>query len=123
MERTYRKPLVYVAGPYTRPDPVANTHAIIKLADAVMTCGVTPVVPHLSLLWHVVSPKPYEDWLALDIDIMERCDAVLRVPGASSGADGEVDHAEKMGIPVLMAESSDAEGCIMAVNAWLHSRR
>lgn len=96
-------PLVYVAGPYTRPDPVANTHAAIRLADELIEAGkVTPVVPHLTLVWHLVSPRAdVEFWYSLDLALVARCDALLRMPGASMGADREVAFAEKRGIPVF----------------------
>lgn len=95
-------PLVYVAGPYTHPDPVENTHLAIKAADELLASGaVVPYVAHLSLLWHLVSPKPYGDWLAYDLDVLVRCDALLRLPGASAGADGEVATARAHGIPVF----------------------
>src|SRR5262245_23979197 len=93
--------LVYVAGPYTRPDPVENTHDIVKIADALLDAGFIPVVPHLTLLWHLISPKPYAHWLAYDQHLLARCDAVLRVPGHSVGATRETELAESLGIPVI----------------------
>lgn len=94
-------PLVYVAGPYTHPDPVENTHKAIKFADFLGQCGCVPVVPHLTLFWHSVTPKPYDHWLAYDLRILERCDALFRMRGESSGADEEVEHAKACGIPVF----------------------
>jgi hypothetical protein len=32
--------------------------------------------------------------------LIERCDAVLRIPGESKGADGDVDLAHRLGLPV-----------------------
>lgn len=46
-----RLPIVYIAGPYTNPDPVANTHNAIKIADQLYVDGVcVPIIPHLTLL-------------------------------------------------------------------------
>lgn len=102
MTRPLRIPLVYIAGPYTNPDPVENTHTAIRVADLLLSDGkVTPVIPHLSLLWHLVCPRPVADWYAYDLEVMARCDAVLRLPGASSGADNEIREAEEQGIPVF----------------------
>src|SRR5262245_39762275 len=76
------RPLVYLAGPYTRPDPVENTHTVIRLASELVDEGlVTPVVPHLTLLWHLVSPRPLEFWYEYDVAILGRCDAVFRIVG------------------------------------------
>jgi hypothetical protein len=96
------RPLVYVAGPYTRPDPVANTHDTIKFATELIDEGlVTPLVPHLTLLWHVVVPRPLEFWYEYDIAVLARCDALYRIAGESTGADKEVDFARDAGIPVF----------------------
>jgi hypothetical protein len=39
--------------------------------------------------------------MELDFGWVRRCDAVLRLPGASSGADREVALAERLGLPVF----------------------
>lgn len=97
-----RLPLVYIAGPYSNPDPVENTHATIKFADGVLASGLAiPVIPHLTMTWHLVSPKPYEAWLDYDLHLLSRCDALFRLPGDSSGADAEVAFADDRGIPVF----------------------
>ena len=97
-----RKPLVYLAGPYTDDDPVANTNAAIALADRVLLEQlVTPIIPHLTMAWHLVSPKPYTEWMAYDLDVLARCDALLRFGGSSSGADSEMAFARSQGIPVF----------------------
>jgi len=96
------RPLVYIAGPYTLPDPVANTNAVITLASDLIDEGlVTPLVPHLTLLWHLAAPRPLDFWYAYDVALLRRCDAMFRVEGASSGADMEVDFAGAHGIPVF----------------------
>jgi len=98
------RPLVYVAAPYTRPDPVENTHRLIKAVDELIDDGlVTPMAPHLTLLWHLVSPRPLEFWYAYDLATLVRCDALYRVVGESSGADREVAFALDRGIPVFYA--------------------
>ncbi len=96
------KPLVYVAGPYTHPDPVENTHKAIAVCDRlVLDDRVTPICPHLSLLWHIVKPHDIDFWYRYDLEVMARCDAVLRLFGASSGADAEVAAAYRHKIPVF----------------------
>jgi nucleoside 2-deoxyribosyltransferase len=96
------RPLVYVAAPYTRPDPVKNTNKAIRVAAELVDEGVvTPFVPHLTLLWHLVDPRPLDFWYEYDVATLARCDAVLRLPGDSTGADREVAYAERKGIPVF----------------------
>lgn len=96
------KPLVYVAGPYSHPDPVANTHKAIAFADRLWAEGlVAPHVPHLTLLWHLQIPHPIEVWYELDLAVLIRCDAVYRMAGESTGADAEVAVAASRDIPVF----------------------
>ena len=107
LENFVRLPLVYVAAPYTKPDPVHNTHLVIAAVDQIIDDGVvTPIAPHLTLLWHLVRPRPIEFWYAYDLATVARCDAVLRLPGESSGADKEVDFAKGRGIPVFLDRDS-----------------
>src|SRR5947207_11029921 len=109
------RPLVHIAGPYTQPDPGANTHAVIALASELIDEGlVTPFVPHLTLLWHAVRPRPLDFWYAYDVALLQRCDALFRIPGESSGADMEVEFALKNGISVF-TERGD-------LTAWASAR-
>jgi hypothetical protein len=102
MKDRYSRPVVYVAGPYSNPDPVENTHKAIKVGDVLLGSGlVVPMIPHLTHTWHLVSPKPYPEWLEVDLHLMACCDAVYRFRGASSGADAEVAEAERLFLPVF----------------------
>lgn len=92
---------MYLAGPYTHPEPVANVHSMIKIADAIYDAGFVPLIPHLTLAWQLVSPKPYDTWLAYDLHLLARCDVLLRVHGHSRGADQECAFAESHGIPIV----------------------
>ena len=96
------KPLVYIAGPYTLPDPVANTRRAVHFAERLFSEGkVTPVVPHLTMLWHFILPHSLEWWYRYDIELLAHCDALLRLPGESAGADREVAFARENLIPVF----------------------
>lgn len=103
-----RKPLVYVAGPYRKPEPVINTHKAIRAArDLRDTCGVVPLVPHLTLLEHMVMPELDDDyWLAAMMDVLRGSDAMYRLPGFSTGTDAEECEAERLGIPVFYDRQS-----------------
>lgn len=97
MDRSF---CVYVAGPITK-DPLGGTRQAIRAAAVLMDAGLTPYVPHLDVLWELVEPRPYEDWMRLGLAWLERCDALLRLPGTSAGADVEVAKAAELGIPVF----------------------
>lgn len=111
---TGHKPLLYLAGPYSEPDPVANTHRLLRIADALLDAGFTPLIPHLTLAWHLVSPKRDETWLDYDRELLARCDAVLRVPGDSNGATRECRYADELGIPVIRPWSAHPADCVAA---------
>lgn len=91
---------VYVAGPYSS-DPVLGTRAAIEAADWLAQRGFVPFIPHLTHFWHFLIPHPYEFWLEQDLEWLKKCDALLRLPGESSGADREVTMARTWHIPVF----------------------
>lgn len=92
---------VYVAGPYTS-DPEACTAEAIKVGAQLLDLGFAPFVPHLAHYWHTLhGPRPYEDWMRIDLAWLAAADVVLRLPGHSPGADREVHHARTHGIPVV----------------------
>lgn len=92
---------IYVAAPYTYGDVVVNVRAAVLCGTELMELGFTPFVPHLYHLWHTITPRGYEDWMTLCLSWLETCDAVLRLPGDSKGADREVARAGELGIPVF----------------------
>lgn len=93
---------VYIAGPYTNPDPIIGTRNAVLVADEVESWGMVPIVPHLSMLWHLISPHEDIDfWYHYDMRLLKKCDALLRLPGASTGADAEVERAEFWHKPVF----------------------
>lgn len=113
--RERHRPLLYVAGPYTRPDPPANMHYVCRVADVIYSqTHWCPIVPHLSLVWQIVSPRPEEHWYGYDLDIMRGCSGIVRLPGYSVGADYEMQVANEIGMHVVPFESLPPE----AVAAW-----
>ncbi len=97
---------IYVAGPYTNPDPVVNTRKAWLAGLRLYEAGLFPYVPHLSIAAQMIEPKPYVWWLDFDLAALLRCDALLRLPGPSIGADLEIEAARKEGIPVFTDEQS-----------------
>ena len=91
---------VYVAGPYTQGDVGENVHKAIKEAQRLIDNGHVPFVPHLYHLWHLIIPGPYQQWIALDLEWLKACHALVRLPGDSAGGDKEVAFALERGIKV-----------------------
>lgn len=117
-ERRFR---VYIAGPIRKGDLLHNIRQADEAMGELMRAGYAPFNPMLSVFAGGISPPyppatvPYayadplaklqgikaEDWLEMDLAWVEVSDAVLRLPGESTGADGEVAHAEKKGVPTF----------------------
>jgi hypothetical protein len=57
------------------------------------------------MIWHLVTPRPLEFWYRLDLAHLEICDALWRLPGESTGADAEAQHARTIGMPVFTTEA------------------
>ena len=113
-----KKPIVYVASPYTKGDPCINTNFQCKVFDIMMDDGVVwPFIPLLSHFQHTIFPRSYQDWIDYDLALLPCFDACLRLTSElpelnysvheSSGADGEVAAFESMGKPVFY----DFESC------------
>lgn len=107
--------MVLVAGPYrsgTGDDPVkieANLARLEAAALEVWNRGHLPVIGEwiaLPLVFRAGS-KTLGDpvWQSLVYPVADRlisrCDAVLRLPGESKGADGDVARALALGLPVV----------------------
>jgi hypothetical protein len=92
---------IYVAGPYTKGDVAVNVRNAYEAANRLADLGFAPFVPHATHFWHMLFPRSYEYWLDLDNQFLPCCEAVLRLPGVSSGADKEVQFAGTLGIPVF----------------------
>ena len=92
---------VYIASPYTIGDHAVNVKRQIDMVDELMNLGFVPFAPLYSHFQHMVHPRPYTDWMKVDLIWVETCDCVLRLDGDSSGADDEVNHAHKVGNPVF----------------------
>lgn len=92
---------VYIASPYTLGDVAANVKRQIDTADALIDNGFAPFAPLYYHFQHMVHPRPYEDWIKIDLEWIKACDCVLRLAGKSEGADGEVAYAKELGIPVF----------------------
>ena len=104
-----KRPWAYVAGPYSLGDPVENTNRAIRVGDHLESLGFVPIIPHLSLLWHMVVPHPAQFWYDITAEWLKRCDLVYRLNGNSKGADEEVALARQLGVIVIYEDESDDE--------------
>jgi len=95
------RPLVYVAGPITG-DPwgcVRKATDAARVVDAY--CQFDAYLPQLSVLHEIVDRRRYEYWVNVGLNVLSRCDGLVRLPGDSQGADRETEYAKDLGLPVL----------------------
>lgn len=93
------KPKVYIASPYTIGDNALNVRASLEAAEKLIALGYVPYAPLLTHFWHMMFPHEPEYWYEYDLHWVDACDALLRLPGKSHGADREVEHACARRIP------------------------
>ncbi len=108
-------PLVYIASPYTIGEAGTNVHRQIVAANILLDHEISPVVPLLNHFMQIVQPRPEEEWMQMDLAIVPKCDALLRLPGVSSGASREQKLALEHGIPVYTSIADLLENMGLAV--------
>lgn len=107
-----RKPVAYIASPYTRGDVAMNTHFQCRVFDQLLTDGrVIPIAPLWSHFQHTLFPRAYADWIGYDQSLLHLYDCCVRltaeipeagyVQSESTGADAEVATFIRMGKPVF----------------------
>ncbi len=88
--------LYYVAGPFSAPTRDGVDENISKAEDvglALASYGLAPLIPHANTSRPEFEDcQPYEFWIAVTMELLRRCDAVVLVEGweRSSGARAEV---------------------------------
>lgn len=94
---------VFISGPYQNGGIEENLQILIDAANTLIDKGFNPLP--LNLYCHPIQTKyprkRYHDWIDLTYEWVEKCDCLLRLPGESKGADGEVKRSEELGIPVF----------------------
>jgi hypothetical protein len=106
--------LILIAGPYrsgTDGDPDRIAHNLARLEQAawpVFQLGHVPLIGEWAALpiLRVAAESGVDAESGPDVmyetasRLLGRCDAVLRLPGESSGADADVAIARRLGLPV-----------------------
>lgn len=101
-----KKLLVYVAGPYSATDHEGIARNIDQAREVAKTLweeGFAVICPHLNTAhFEIDCLAGYEDYMQGDFLMVERCDAVVMLPGyeSSKGALREAEHAQMHGVPV-----------------------
>lgn len=101
--------VVYLSGPITLGEPEHNFRQAANAQERLMRAGYSVINPMLTMAHPRDKQIPHALWIANDLPIIERCDAVIRLPGESVGAEAECAHAAKCGVPVFPDESTFME--------------
>jgi len=107
-----KKPLVYIASPYSKGDQILNIRSSIEIFETLLRHQiVTPIAPLLANQVHLVFPKEDDTWMNYDLHLLLHCDAVLacnaRVQSLgysqteSKGRDKEIEFAKEHNIPIF----------------------
>lgn len=103
--------VVYIAGPYTGPQPRPDDYLAIdrnianarEAAAELARCGIRFFCPHLhSAHFEAITPQvPPEFWYELDIHFLKACDVLLLLPGwqSSKGTMQELAIAQSRDMP------------------------
>lgn len=116
--------LILIAGPYrsgTGDDPARMAENLKRLEEpscVLFRAGHVPMIGEWVALpvWHAAGGSKIGDALYEEIfhpvagRLLALCDAVLRLPGDSKGADNDVRIANERGIPVYTS-LDDVPGC------------
>jgi hypothetical protein len=116
--------MILIAGPYrtgTDDDPekmAANLRWLERASWPLFQAGHVPMIGEWAALpiWRAGKGERIGDPLYERIfhpvahRLLERCDAVLRLPGASKGADDDVNVARESGKPIYFA-LREVPGC------------
>lgn len=99
--------VIYIAGRFRGPSHWAiheNIRAAERVAFDVWALGAAALCPHLNTI-HFQDALPDDVWLAGDLALLGRCDALMTVDNwrESQGARAEVAYAHAHGIPVFHA--------------------
>jgi len=93
--------VIFVAGPYSQGNMAYNVRKAMEVGIKLNDMGHYAVIPHFTHFLDMMFPRPYEYWLELDNRIIPKCTALYRIPGASSGADKELELAKSLGLKIL----------------------
>lgn len=121
---------VYIAGPISKGCLLSNVNQATAAFVALAKLGFAPLCPHWSVyskpaerrdIYVERNGRPsfagsevfcvatamgnddmvHADWMGVDLPWVAVADAVLRLPGESTGADLETAHAARLGVPVF----------------------
>ncbi len=94
--------LVFISGPLTAlgTDQFVNVRTAALAWHKIRDAGFFPILPHALAVVQLVKPRSYEDYMAYDLFLLSKCNAMVRLEGESPGGEREVAFAREHGVPV-----------------------
>lgn len=113
-------PLLYLASPYSHPDPAvaaARATAAARCAARLLEQGnlvFSPIAHSVTMVEHMTTPAgDWQTWARLDEAMLKRCNAlaVLTIDGwrESHGVAAEIGIARQLGLPVVCVDADGHE--------------
>lgn len=100
---------IYISGPITKGDQDHNFRQADEANKELIEAGFAPLNPMFSMKSAFANTIAHHEWLDVDFAFIDCCEAVVRLPGESAGADAECDYARSIGVPVFEGVSNLAE--------------
>jgi len=94
-----------VASPYSVGDKQANVDRAVDYGNLLLDAGHAPFVPVLNHYMEKRKPRPWAEWMRLDMEWLPHAQVFTRLPGESAGGELEEAEAVRLGIPVVPPES------------------
>lgn len=106
------RPRVYVAGPIRKGDLQENIRKACDVGYELAKLGYAPFVPHLSCYFDGPMPNAEGrlnagEWIDIDLQWVAASQGLVRIAGESEGADMEVEHAKRHGVPVAFIDGPE----------------
>jgi hypothetical protein len=100
-----RRPMAYLSGPMSARDALSRArhrHAALDASHQLWEAGVLHYCPHANGPAIGCTDVPYEEWMAMDIEALRRCDFIIMVAEwtSSPGCRRELALALHLGMPV-----------------------
>jgi len=97
-------PRVFVGGPWSKPDPLANINATLHLRTQLQNSGLVHTVCPMcdTFMWGTVCVSDYESQLLFCLHELATCDLAVFRYGESSGRDREIVLCTTLDIPYFM---------------------
>ena len=98
------RPMVYISGPITLGEWDENFQQAADAQLFLIRAGCAVLNPMLTMALPGHETITHDEWMQNDLPFIAgpggKVDALLRLPGASAGADTECEHAAIHGVPV-----------------------